>query len=229
VRRAVRQARVVSSRPGASARSPYDPYLTALEDLFTRGVTPEALRDLVEHETRDTLRFFTREVKVDDLPALPWFKRHPLMIWRVFEAMAYRLNPARRLLFVVALPLLVAAWWLYILHVAIQGIHGPSFISWEGVLVVVASLLFFLLLLELKDKLGLKSDLEVARQIQFGLLPFEPWERGATNIVTAMRPANTVGGDYFDIVDLGGERTAIVIADVAGKGMPAALLMALLQ
>ena len=44
-----------------------------------------------------------------------------------------------------------------------------------------------------------------------------------------MRPANTVGGDYFDIIDLPEGTTAIVVGDVAGKGMPAALLMALLQ
>jgi sigma-B regulation protein RsbU (phosphoserine phosphatase) len=44
-----------------------------------------------------------------------------------------------------------------------------------------------------------------------------------------MRPANTVGGDYFDLIDLGAGRLAIVVGDVAGKGMPAALLMALLQ
>src|SRR3989442_15131244 len=43
-----------------------------------------------------------------------------------------------------------------------------------------------------------------------------------------MRPANTVGGDYFDVIDLGGG-IAVVVGDVAGKGMPAALLMALLQ
>jgi sigma-B regulation protein RsbU (phosphoserine phosphatase) len=44
-----------------------------------------------------------------------------------------------------------------------------------------------------------------------------------------MRPANTVGGDYHDIIDLGENLTGIVIGDVAGKGIPAALLMALLQ
>jgi sigma-B regulation protein RsbU (phosphoserine phosphatase) len=44
-----------------------------------------------------------------------------------------------------------------------------------------------------------------------------------------MRPANTVGGDYFDVIELGGGRLAVVLGDVAGKGMPAALLMALLQ
>ena len=75
----------------------------------------------------------------------------------------------------------------------------------------------------------MKGDLEVARQIQFGLLPFEPFERDGVAIHAAMRPANTVGGDYFDIIDLGEGRVAVVMGDVAGKGMPAALLMALLQ
>ena len=44
-----------------------------------------------------------------------------------------------------------------------------------------------------------------------------------------MRPANTVGGDYFDVIELDERRLAITVGDVAGKGMPAALLMALLQ
>jgi sigma-B regulation protein RsbU (phosphoserine phosphatase) len=44
-----------------------------------------------------------------------------------------------------------------------------------------------------------------------------------------MRPANTVGGDYFDVIDLPDGRIALAMGDVAGKGIPAALLMALLQ
>ena len=96
-------------------------------------------------------------------------------------------------------------------------------------LLLAATLFFFLLTLELRDKLSLKGDLEVARQIQFGLLPFEPYDKDGISIVSAMRPANTVGGDYFDVIELGEGRLAIAVGDVAGKGMPAALLMALLQ
>ena len=102
----------------------------------------------------------------------------------------------------------------------------PNPLTW---LLLAATVLFFLLTLELRDKLGLKGDLEVARQIQFGLLPFEPFEKDGFAIATAMRPANTVGGDYFDVIELGEGRLAIAVGDVAGKGMPAALLMALLQ
>jgi sigma-B regulation protein RsbU (phosphoserine phosphatase) len=111
--------------------------------------------------------------------------------------------------------------------------YGPfslrPFFAGQSWVISAATVLFFLLALELRDKLTLKGDLEVARQIQFGLLPFEPLDRDGVSIVTAMRPANTVGGDYFDVIDIGEARLAIAVGDVAGKGMPAALLMALLQ
>jgi serine phosphatase RsbU (regulator of sigma subunit) len=97
------------------------------------------------------------------------------------------------------------------------------------VTLVAATLLFVLLTMELRDKLTLKGDLEIARQIQFGLLPFEPYDKDGVRIATVMRPANTVGGDYFDVIELGPGQLAIAVGDVAGKGMPAALLMALLQ
>jgi hypothetical protein len=218
-------------RAARKGKSPagQDQYWKAVHDLFTRDVTSQSLRDLVEQETRETYRFFTREVDLSDLDRAPWYERWGIAIWRVFEAMAYRLPPARRILFAVAVPLLAVGWWVYLIGVAAHGGFPSGFFTWDGLLIGAASLLGFLLLMELRDKLGLKGDLEVARQIQFGLLPFEPWERTGFTAVSAMRPANTVGGDYFDIVELGAGRVAVVIGDVAGKGMPAALLMALLQ
>ena len=220
VRRATRHAK---TPPGQ------DQYWKAVHDLFTRDVTSQGLRDLVEQETRETYRFFTREVDLSDLERSPWHERWGVAAWRVFAAMAYRLHPARRILFAVAVPLLFLGWGVYLIGVASHGGFPGGFITWDGLLIAAASLLCFLLLMELRDKLGLKGDLEVARQIQFGLLPFEPWQRAGFTAVSAMRPANTVGGDYFDIVELGEGRVAIVMGDVAGKGMPAALLMALLQ
>jgi serine phosphatase RsbU (regulator of sigma subunit) len=140
--------------------------------------------------------------------------------------MAYRLSPARRVLFAVGGLLLIAGWVRYF-ATALFFEAWPS--TGSALVLVGGSLLFQILLLELRDKLALKGDLEVARQIQFGLLPFEPYDQDGLSIRVAMRPANTVGGDYFDLIDLGQGRLAIVVADVAGKGMPAALLMALLQ
>ena len=205
-------------------------YWKALQDLFTRDVTHEGLSALFRQETQDTFHFFTREIDLSDVQARPWHKRLPIAVWRTFQAVAYRLSPWRRILFAVATPILLLGWLRFSMILVLAGPLSVSPISdWEVWALLGATLLFFLLVLELRDKLGLKGDLEVARQIQFGLLPFEPFSQDGVAIATAMRPANTVGGDYFDVIRLGAERIAVVVGDVAGKGMPAALLMALLQ
>jgi len=205
-------------------------YWQGLRDLFTRDVTPEGLRDLLQRETQDTFRFLTREVSVDDLAGRPWHVRQTRTAWRLFLAVAYRLSPWRRVLFAGAVIALAFGWLAFGLHILDVGPFTLAPVMTGGTWLLLSSTaLFFVLTLELRDKLGLKGDLEVARQIQFGLLPFEPLERDGLAVVTAMRPANTVGGDYFDVIDIGEGRLALAVGDVAGKGMPAALLMALLQ
>jgi len=82
---------------------------------------------------------------------------------------------------------------------------------------------------EYLQKQKMEKDLEVARSIQQKLIPskfpkFNNFEISAVNI-----PARQVGGDYFDILKLDDDRTLIVIADVSGKGIQAALLMANIQ
>jgi serine phosphatase RsbU (regulator of sigma subunit) len=205
-------------------------YWRSVQDLFTRDVTGRGLSELVRHDASETLRFFLREVDLDALQRLPWYERHPKALWKVFLAMAYRLSPARRLLFAVGVPVLVFGWIRYLLGFSSAPVWTfPPVHSWEGWLLIAGSLLLSLLLLELRDKLSLKGDLEVARQIQFGLVPSAPVRRSGYAIHASMRPANTVGGDYYDVIDLGGDSLAIAVGDVAGKGMPAALLMAMLQ
>jgi len=68
-------------------------------------------------------------------------------------------------------------------------------------------------------------EMEVARRIQTALLPRTvPMIPGAA-VEGASSPAREVGGDYYDFLDLGGGRWGIAIADVSGKGVPAALVM----
>jgi serine phosphatase RsbU (regulator of sigma subunit) len=217
------------TRPGARPALT-EGYWQALKDLFTRDVTHAGLRQLLEYESQETFRFLTREVDVTDLAGLPWYERHPRSGWRFFLAVAFRLSPWRRVLFAASALALALAWAGFLVHLLGVGPFStaPLFEA-RTYLLLAATLLFFLLTLELRDKLSLKGDLEVARQIQFGLLPFEPFEKDGVAIATVMRPANTVGGDYFDVIELGEGQLALAVGDVAGKGMPAALLMALLQ
>lgn len=224
-----------AARFAAGARKAAPPALTddywpSLRDLFTRGLTHQGLRELLQQETQDTFRFLTRQVDLADLAPHPWYVRYPKTLWRFFLAIAWRLSPWRRVLFAGAVFVLALGWLRFSLDLAAFGPFSlRPLLAGQSWVISAATVLFFLLALELRDKLTLKGDLEVARQIQFGLLPFEPFDRDGVSIVTAMRPANTVGGDYFDVIDLGGARLAIAVGDVAGKGMPAALLMALLQ
>jgi sigma-B regulation protein RsbU (phosphoserine phosphatase) len=82
--------------------------------------------------------------------------------------------------------------------------------------------------MEVADRLSLKSDLEIARDIQIAMLPRGEHVSGDARVFGTTRPANTVGGDFYDVLPLADGRLMIAIGDVAGKGSPAALLMALL-
>ncbi len=199
--------------------------VNSVHDLFTHGVTGEGIDNLLRREARDTLRFYTQNVDFEALRPLPWFKRYPLVAWQLFVATAYRLSPPRRLAFAIAtVAMFIGA--LQMLAAIPQLQNLASGIFWWA---MALAIFILLLLMELRDKLDLKSDLEVAREIQVTLVPSRPYRRDTFTIFSHMRPANTVGGDYHDIIDLPDNRTGILIGDVAGKGMPAALLMALLQ
>jgi sigma-B regulation protein RsbU (phosphoserine phosphatase) len=156
--------------------------------------------------------FYGREVDWDNLQKLPHW-RQPLYITRqFFWALLLKLTAARRILLLVAFVFLAV----------------PNYQA-VGVILLLA-----LLLLELADKVIMKRDLEIAREIQSWLVPSQPPEVPGADIAFTTRPQNSVAGDYFDAFfpnpEAGGEsRLMIVIADVAGKSIPAALLMATLQ
>ncbi|HEX6088100.1 MAG TPA: SpoIIE family protein phosphatase [Thermoanaerobaculia bacterium] len=72
-------------------------------------------------------------------------------------------------------------------------------------------------------------DFEQARQIQQTLLPREMPRVAGLDVSGVWQPARTMGGDYYDLIELQETELAVCIGDVAGKGMPAALLMSGLQ
>ena len=74
-----------------------------------------------------------------------------------------------------------------------------------------------------------EQELERAREIQQSLLPKEIPQLPGFEVAGAWQPASTVSGDYYDVLRLGDHRLGICIADVVGKGVSAALLMANVQ
>ncbi len=79
------------------------------------------------------------------------------------------------------------------------------------------------------EKKRLEEEMRIARRIQERLLPRETPGTDPYEVAALARPSRVVGGDYYDVARLKGERLLLAIADVTGKGMPAALLMANLQ
>jgi sigma-B regulation protein RsbU (phosphoserine phosphatase) len=83
--------------------------------------------------------------------------------------------------------------------------------------------LFFRAAREQRDELV--REVEMAAAVQQHLLDQHRPPAGPLDVVARTHPARVVGGDYYDFVPLDGQRFAVVVADVAGKGLPAALIM----
>ena len=132
------------------------------------------------------------------------FHRGKVLFWGVTG----QLSPSRRLLFVASL--------LVGLILARNGL----------VLAAICGLLL-VLLLELVDRVRLRDELEVARQLQKDLLPAAAPEIDGYRIVHSYRTANEVGGDYYDFLPTADGRTALVVGDASGHGIAAGLLMAI--
>jgi serine phosphatase RsbU (regulator of sigma subunit) len=76
-----------------------------------------------------------------------------------------------------------------------------------------------------QERARIENELEVARRIQARLLPEGPPSVPGVEVAGLSESAREVGGDYYDHLDLGDGRLLLVVADVSGKGVPAALLM----
>jgi serine phosphatase RsbU (regulator of sigma subunit) len=81
----------------------------------------------------------------------------------------------------------------------------------------------------LREKEALEREVAIAREVQRELLPREFPRLSGLEVAGVCLPAVGVGGDYFDFLALPEDRLGLVVADVSGKGIPAALLMAGLQ
>jgi len=74
-----------------------------------------------------------------------------------------------------------------------------------------------------------RHEMALARSIQQGLLPRTLPRAGYFQLHAVTRPCHAVGGDYYDVIPLPGERVGLTVADVSGKGLPAAMMSMTLQ
>ena len=197
-------------------------------EAYTRGLTKVDLERLFTRDAPEAYRFFSRNIDFDELKNQPWHWRTLGRARLLFLAFTLKLTPARRILYGTALiASLIGLAELY------QGfrlflVPHPTFAAGTMWLLAGFLLLNFLVLLEVADRLSLKNDLEIARDIQLAMLPRGEFRAPGVEAFGMTRPANTVGGDFYDVLPLSDGRVLLALGDVAGKGSPAALLMALL-
>ena len=206
-------------------------------DEYTRDLTPADFQRLFTRDTAEAYRYFTRNTDPRKLAAEPWYRRWAIRIRLVFIGFTMRLSPARRALYGLSVvATLLGAIMLFRGFAGVQVLLFPFHLtlplpSWqEGTvwLLLGFGAINLLILMEVADRLSLKGDLEIARDIQLAMLPGGVKTAGDATVCGVTRPANTVGGDFYDIIPLTDGRLVLAIGDVAGKGSPAALLMALL-
>jgi phosphoserine phosphatase RsbU/P len=195
----------------------------------SEGLAIDQLWSQFEKDARSSYRLYS--VGLDNLEAQPSrIRRGRQIATALFWAILEKLTPARRVLLLAALILLFipAGSSSYTDNAGHSEIHEFDLHVYGGVL------MFVVLLLELADRVVMKRDLEIAKDIQAWLLPGAPLQIPGYQIAYATRPANTVAGDYYDVILRPGrerseDRILFVVADVAGKSIPAAMLMATFQ
>src|SRR5215469_7397670 len=196
----------------------------------TEGLELSQLWSQFESEARASYRLYSKDVEAKTPEGLTHRGRHLHVLKEFFWAVFEKLSPARRIL------LLVALIFLIVPHTAFQlGGQGNKAYSVEFDLHFWGALILLLLLiLEIGDRVVMKRDLQIAREIQTWLLPGAPPQIPGLAIAYSTRPANTVAGDYYDVFPRPGKtnaenRVVLAVADVAGKSIPAAMLMATFQ
>jgi len=181
-------------------------------------------------EARASYRLYSADVhwkEIDSQSRGP--KRFVRAIWALFKALLMMLTPSRRVLLLLSIVLLVMPESIRLNRMPYFS-YQIHFRGW-GI-----AILFVLLALELADRVTMKRDLVIAREIQEWLVPDHPPTVPGLDIAFATRPQNTVAGDYYDafirpvpVHDTGKKPLLLAVADVAGKSVPAALLMATFQ
>jgi sigma-B regulation protein RsbU (phosphoserine phosphatase) len=197
---------------------------------ITEGLELTQLWSQFETEARSSYRLYSRDVAAKTPEGLTQGGNRLHVVKEFFWAVLEKLTPARRVLLLVALIMLLIPTGGLSYYGPGHELHAVEFDLhfWGGLL------LFLLLMLEIADRVVMKRDLQIAREIQTWLLPGAPPQIPGISVAYTTRPANTVAGDYYDVFPRPGKvndenRVVFAVADVAGKSIPAAMLMATFQ
>src|SRR3954454_20366399 len=211
------------SSPGAVVR------LQTFFREYTDGLNPRDVKRLFDRDMGRAYDVLTREHSLEDEPK-DGVNRFLFRAKLAFLGLSYKLTPPRRLLFAgslfaFVLGLISHSGFSYTTRTT--RIHVEFTPFWFA---VSLGAMIFLLALELVDRVRVRDELEVARELQSELLPGDLPVVPGYLFAHSYRTANEVGGDYYDVMPLPDDpqgRLALVVGDASGHGMAAGLVMAI--
>lgn len=173
----------------------------------------------ITREYRELKDFYLDDEKKEKLKKMGRVERFIYQTGYLFASIFQKLTPIRKFLVVAGLFLM-----FFGNNIQIDNQNPSSGTTFLGGLII-----FFVLVLELKDKLLAVEELIAGKNIQRALMPVESPQIEGWDVFLFTSSANEVSGDLVDYLKLDDNRSVITIADVAGKGLSAALLTTKLQ
>ena len=200
--------------PSGSADRIRSGKLSGFWQRISEGRRIDELWSQFSADARSSYGFYMTDAVAEDMVNRRGRPRFFRIAKTLFWSLVMKLTPARRVLLILACVLLVVSGFHFEFSNDVKGDFNFTFIT--------VMLLLLLLALELADKVTMKRDLEIAREIQTWLVPSKPPQVAGAEIAFASRPQNSVAGDYYDafyptLSASENGKLMLVIADVAGK------------
>jgi sigma-B regulation protein RsbU (phosphoserine phosphatase) len=179
------------------------------------------IKKTIHRDFKDAREFYLDEDNKRRLEGMGRIKKWFFTSLWLFKGLFLKLTPVRRILLIIS---------LIFIFMSVSATIGESNMRVDSNLKIVGGvILLFILMLELKDKLLARDELIAGRSVQEALLPQSSPSLPGWDVWLFSKPANDVGGDLLDFIQLEKNRFGFTLGDVSGKGLPAALLMAKLQ
>ncbi|HEX2960455.1 MAG TPA: PP2C family protein-serine/threonine phosphatase [Ignavibacteriales bacterium] len=188
--------------------------LNRIYEIYTSDLSMKDVEKLIKRDAPEVYDFYVRRMKMPE-DSRNSIERTFLFLRNLFIEFLLKMSPARRLFYSLAL--------VFFLVGLLGGLWNWAVLGFFMVNLLIA--------FELADKLTAKDELAVAREIQTALMPRHAPENSMFDIACYSEPAREVGGDYYDFIcpESQKDKMYIVIGDISGKGMGAALYMVQVQ
>lgn len=192
-----------------------------LYDTIRKDISEGGFKNTISRDFSELKEFFINEERKTKLKDMNKVKRFFAIIWWLLKELLLKLTPTRRILLLISIFFMVSNLKCGVntsdtQYTTDTGIFG-------GIIIL------FILMLELKDKLLAKDELNAGKSVQNALMHQQAPIIKGWKVWLFTQSANDVGGDLVDIINLKGNKYGITLGDVSGKGLGAALLMAKLQ